>query len=367
MGGGESSRQTLIDQVLEVFYIRIGIPIAIIFGTIGLFCVPYGLFQGSTDPTSGGALLPASAIVVLGALFLSTGIFILIIRRSLLRLREAQGNIRQPDLLGAGVLSFDFIDWKRLLDIATQASVDLQPVTSERSSGTKRTSAKAAIRIIEAARAREQTTDQKDIYEIPRNPSQVLREVVTKLNSGGHLHSRLDQIPTVEVSSPVDQKILREVLLRICRQRLAELAPRQAGAMSLEAFLAEIEAIAEETARELTTRRLADAKKQEFREVHSNAFVLVQSEWTVTSSDTRYELKLAKLWSRGDPQRRNVDMPSDLNLAVLIEKAELEARGKRRLEVSPVAASIFGEVLDKSNDATALTIWPVVVFSRSDL
>jgi len=341
---------------LYIFYVRFGIHIFFGYQAIAVLLVVYGLITRRLS-----ALIFVLLFIVFSAI-------VLVFRRYLLRLIGAHPAVPKPQLLSPGLLSFDFIDRDRLLDIATQANVDLEPTRSERSKGKKRSaSAKGSIKVLEASQTHEEIYDEKDIYEHPHNLALVLRRVVTVLDGEGHLLSRLAYIPTVEVDSMLDRLELIEALRRVWKRHVAELLDgNDEGALEAQAVLAKAEVIGEEVAQQLSNERLVRAKRDEIERVSVGSFALIAGEWTIRGTENGYELRLALLHSAPeDPRHRNVKVPSDLNILATVRSEGISSKGTMRLSSELVSATVFGEVLDKSDDFSILSVWPICIFTQS--
>jgi hypothetical protein len=291
--------------------------------------------------------------------------------RKLLRSPLDLPSVPSRPLIGAGILSFDYFDWERLSDFALQSGIELEPTKSERGLSKKRLgSVKGNAKVFEVSGGQEQTTSETQTFDIPHNPSSLLRNLVAALDREGMLVLGLDEIPTVGVDQSLDQADLQGSLYQAFQQRLHEIASSSGGstAIPLDELLADADSIAHDVTTRLSIQSLARAKREQFSKILQGSMVLTESDWNVVDSGSeQYELVLSKLHStQTDRTARSIDVPEDLSLKVVIDKTGVSSKGKLRFSASEIRAGVLGEVVkDSSVKENTLVVWPIAVFLRT--
>lgn len=146
------------------------------------------------------------------------------------------------------------------------------------------------------------------VYELPENRTLLLTEVIGALLRDQQIELDIANVPQVSVDAPLDEQEIESLLIRELDKGTSQ---------------SDLRTVAREAAailgRGLPPERLAAAKREALADLKSGVYVLVESEWNVTSTVSKVALRLESLHP---PNELSSRLP-------LVYKCQLELRWRR--------------------------------------
>jgi hypothetical protein len=291
----------------------------------------------------------AQWIVTIAALAAAVATMALVTWRQLSLTRVSFGEIslqlRTAERSRTGAVVCDYVDGGTLRTLATQWGVKPHPEEIERVAGRKEgITAKLGVSSTEVGASIEGEEAMKTLYRLPFDPNTLVDELLGVLEVRGALRTDLASRPVVGL------------------EELREVAERGAQVGEGGQRLVQVERLLEDL--------LAAAKRKQFESVRNDEFLLIETDWNVTSDQggTR-RLELARLGT-GDAA---IDMPKGVSLVVptLIggekgtENVNVTAQGWQRIAPGDrITASVLGSSGPFNSSQNRLAVIPIAIFRR---
>jgi hypothetical protein len=267
------------------------------------------------------------------------------LRLTQVRFREISFQLRTAERSRTGAVVCDYVDGGTLRTLATQWGVKPRPEEIESVAGRKEgITAKLGVAGTEFGASVEGEEAMKTLYRLPFDPNSLVDELLGVLETRGALRTDLASRPVVGL------------------EELREVAERGAQVGEGGQRLVQVERLLEDL--------LAAAKRKQFESVRNDEFLLIETDWNVTSDQGgARRLELARLGT-GDAA---IEMPRGVSLLVptLIggekgtENVNVTAQGWQRIAPGDrITASVLGFSGPFNSTESRLTVIPIAIFRR---
>jgi hypothetical protein len=323
-------------------------PTVILFAAFG-YCAT-GLAVGIVAFTSGH-----SALLFLAGACFGVAAFLVNGRRrfvaNLERVRDAQSHLNPLD---GALLVIDLVDARRLGELASQMDILPSPARRERSRVRKRSGGITVPGSPSPTASYESAASETAVYELPEDPSKLVRDLVGSLQRSGQIELGVADVPQVSVDEPLNENEIESLLVKELSLDAEPLALRDV-ARDVASILGS----------GLSSERLEAAKLTELAGLVPGTYVLMESEWSPRENKSELLLRLETLHPPGEPgvtAETRVNVPKAMDVSVTVQLESVAPRFRARM-MSTFPAGVFGEVL--AIDAGEVRVWPLAVFSRS--
>jgi len=256
-----------------------------------------------------------------------------------------------PDgALSSGVVLADYVDEQGLVSIAKQKGIEPEPNRRERSSSTTRGGdVGGGAGGLKARLTRQRRQDEKEVFDVEKDPNTMLAAVLARLERDDELDRQIAHVPPLMLDDATLERI-RDV---------ASDEPEQAALAGLR------------------TRLVAAEKRREFEAAaESGAFLLIESDWSVTidDDDGRVVLLLESFrppFLAYDTRAADIDkiepvpVPEGVSIGAQAPGNRLTDRGRARLETGArVRAGVLATIADYDRNGGELALSPIAIFGR---
>jgi hypothetical protein len=285
--------------------------------------------------------LSAFILIALGALVVPFGFSVFMLLEGWRPLGSSQAyDEMETERMDDALLFCDYVDQPRLASTANQK--DVEPVPDKRERGTRTehgADVGAGAHGLRAKFSRNRERDEREYFDVQKDPNTVLKAVLQRLIDAGDLDRSVGSAPLL----PIDNAALE--MLR--------------------------EASQDESADQLRQRLVLVAKKSELEGIAKQSpIVLVDDEWAVTKAGPVISISLRRLGPVHSPYRTYHDdmpepipMPDGLSISATFPESGVIDPVKTRLRDGvTVHAGVLATVVSYKDGV--LDLDPIAVFGR---